>query len=797
MADQIPGQPTYADKHGPVVDAEKAFLGVKPEEPVFGLALSGGGIRSASFALGLLQALHGYEVFEKFHYFSTVSGGGYIGSALTYFRNVFQFPDPTKPGQNLNWFPFGYLRGSNVRAIGARTEKPADAPSLRAYEIVSFLRQHASFLTPSRQLDRPAMAAGVLRGLVGCVLPYMAMLSGLFGVALAWRLFDPQLGLDGIHNVSVFDAYADRNAPAFYLALLPAAVAIVLLLVTLLSSLCQVLITSKASAGREDPVKAQAGYRNSIAKMSFYGNVLVWCAGLLLLSTLPWLHDYLSGLKSGGALPTTTTALLAALGGGAAQVAKLRSIVGGNQSPPSIWKSLLMLLAGIAFVFGVVLLAYVAGFYVAYAADQLLLPRFTGVDAQAKTLILTAELAEAALLGAIPLLVALIGLLLAYKINVNHASQHRIYRDRLMEVFCAEERALKQGQWYPAEKAQGQDGWLMNMVKVKKPYHLISTALITTDSNDRKYRGRGGDNFLLSPLYCGSDATGWAKTGDCMPAMSIATAAAVSGAALNAHAGPHGSGGLRNKAYAALLSFLGLNLGYWARNPKKLAPGEKPKFPMPNLMRPGLANISGRNLNEAGNYVQLSDGGHFENLAVYELIRRNVAFMWVSDAGQDEGFTFEDLSSAIERVRVDFGVNVRFREEPYDLTHLLPDTADTPTDASKIFAKEYSLAKRGYAIGTIEYPTGPHGIIVYVKTTLTRGLPGDLYGYKARNKDFPHQTTLDQFFDEQQFEAYRELGYRLVAQLFRDIEDARKDANTTGGPTQSPALDRVAAALGI
>lgn len=797
MVDQAPGQPPiYADKHGPVVDAEKAFLEVGKDQEVFGLALSGGGIRSASFALGLLQALYGYGVFEKFHYLSTVSGGGYIGSALTYFRNVFRFPDPTQPGQFINWFPFGYLRGSNVRAIGARTDKPADAPSLRAYEIVSFLRQHASFLTPSRQLDQPALIAGVLRGLVGCVLPYMAMLAGVFGVALAFRLFNPQLRLDGIHNVSVFDAYVDRNTPAFYLALLPAAVAIVLLLITLLSSLLQVLITSKASAGKEDPVKSQAAYHNSIEKMSFYGKVLLCCAGLLILSALPWLHDYLSGLESGGPLPTTTTALLAALGGGAAQVAKLRSIVGGNQNPPSIWKSLLMLLAGIAFVFGVILLAYVAGFYLAYGADRFLLPRFADIETKAKALVLTAELAQAALIAAIPLLIAVIGLILANKINVNHASQHRIYRDRLMEVFCAEERALKEGQWYAAERAQGQDGWLMNMGRVKKPYHLISTALITTDSNDRKYRGRGGDNFLLSPIYCGSDATGWAKTGVCMPAISIATAAAVSGAALNAHAGPHGSGGLRNKAYAALLSFLGLNLGYWARNPAKFKdPASPPSFKMPNLIWPGLHNISGRRLNEKGKYVQLSDGGHFENLAIYELIRRKVKFLWVSDAGQDTKFSFEDLSSAIERVRVDFGVNIRFYDDDFDLTHLLPNSAISDGQASKIFADEYKLARRGYAIGTIEYPDDKqdsHGVIVYVKSTLTRFLPGDIYGYKARNNDFPHQTTLDQFFDEEQFEAYRELGYRLTARLFRDIEDIAKT-----GSRMPPALAKIAEKVGF
>ena len=109
-----------SEEFAAVQDQERAHLDIPAQETeLYGLALSGGGIRSASFALGVLQALHGYNVFNRFHYLSTVSGGGYIGSALTYFRNVFS-------GFGQTWFPFGYLTsGSNVRAIGARTPKPA------------------------------------------------------------------------------------------------------------------------------------------------------------------------------------------------------------------------------------------------------------------------------------------------------------------------------------------------------------------------------------------------------------------------------------------------------------------------------------------------------------------------------------------------------------------------------------------------------------------------------------------------------------------------------------------------
>jgi hypothetical protein len=58
--------------------------------------------------------------------------------------------------------------------------------------------------------------------------------------------------------------------------------------------------------------------------------------------------------------------------------------------------------------------------------------------------------------------------------------------------------------------------------------------------------------------------------------------------------------------------------------------------------------------------------------------------------------------------------------------------------------------------------------LIYIKPTLTKGLSPDVLGYKKQNPSFPHQTTLDQFFTEQQFEAYRELGYYLGWQMLED-----------------------------
>ncbi len=142
MVDQAaPAKAVYSETADPLFAAERAHIG-HDDGPLFGLAISGGGIRSASFALGLLQALHGFGAFEKFHYLSTVSGGGYIGGALTYFRNAFT-------GFGADWFPFGYLRRRDdrvqVQPMGARIGAPDDDDgNARARKIVAYLRQHGA-----------------------------------------------------------------------------------------------------------------------------------------------------------------------------------------------------------------------------------------------------------------------------------------------------------------------------------------------------------------------------------------------------------------------------------------------------------------------------------------------------------------------------------------------------------------------------------------------------------------------------------------------------------------------------
>lgn len=839
MANGTAGAKHYykSGEHEDVLEQERHHVGLGRFEPIFGLSLSGGGIRSASFALGVMQALYSFGHFNKFDYLSTVSGGGYIGGALTYFRNTLgiKFSKANDP-----WFPFGYeppQGPAGVKTMGARTPAKSGAGNELARKIVAYLRQHASYMTPSRKFGGPALTAAVLRGVISTLLPYFAILSGLFGVLVWVGFFDQYSDWTGLLKApshatapsgqSSCDvapckilvdclgklcpalqacppatgdgcAKSETPPPAFYLALVPGGAAAVLgvgLVLAFLVSSVAAARHQQTGEAEKDPVR---GYKALLRFHGTTGKIVVAASVLLVLSTLPWVNAYLNSLGAAASgMPANFPALFGAVGGAIALIGRLRSVIGGGTAKkPSMLRAIGMAVAGIVFLYGFLLLAYGVSTDL-YGAESFLRiePASSRVwnDAAAWDS-LWPSLWPVILPSAIILAV---GIAVAHFIHIDLATPHRVYRDRLMEIFCPQETAVDSGEWEPAVTAQSKDGWLINMKLQPRPYHLINTCLVATDSNKRRYRGRGGDNFILSPLFYGSDATGWVRAEVGLNQLSLPTAVAISGAALNAHAGPHGSGLLRNKAYAALLSLLGLNLGFWMRNPRKFEHGSEWKSRIPTLLRPGLRALFGRRLHETGMYVQLSDGGHFENLAIYELVRRRVDFLLISDAGQDVGFTFEDLANAIERVRVDFGVNLRFQYDPYDLSHLIPKSATSDNAAGTNFVAKYELATRGYAIGTIEYPDGTKGVVVYIKSTLTRSLPGDLYGYKARNNEYPHQTTLDQFFDEDQFEAYRELGYRLTARLFRDITTARQEAN---GPKATPmpeALEVVADKLNI
>ena len=414
MVDQTaPAKAVYSETADPLFAAERAHIG-HDDGPLFGLAISGGGIRSASFALGLLQALHGFGAFEKFHYLSTVSGGGYIGGALTYFRNAFT-------GFGADWFPFGYLRRRDdrvqVQPMGARIGAPDDDDgNARARKIVAYLRQHAGYMTPSRAFGGPALVAGVLRGLVSTFLPYFAILSGIIGLLIAWGL----AGKTGWNRLlPLATAETPVNSIPFYLAIWPGNIALWLGALVLIVFVLSSVVAGFINWVDRGEASAEFGYRTLIWYYRWSGRLLVFALVLLVLSTLPWVHDYLNSLfQAGGAMPANLAALVSAVAGSLGLIGRLRGVMGGESTKPSLLRTIGIALAGLLFIYGILLLAYGTAFDLLRAGST---DPATRVSTYCWSLVALA-----------------VGLVFAFIINVNHASQHRIYRDRLLEVFCAE-----------------------------------------------------------------------------------------------------------------------------------------------------------------------------------------------------------------------------------------------------------------------------------------------------------------------------------------------------------------------
>jgi hypothetical protein len=346
--------------------------------------------------------------------------------------------------------------------------------------------------------------------------------------------------------------------------------------------------------------------------------------------------------------------------------------------------------------------------------------------------------------------------LAGFIVNANYIGIGRMYRDRLMELFMPDKEAVRDDQWRRAGNADQ-----FAMVKLvdehghaQRPMQLVNCNVVMVGAQQDRFRGRGGDSFVINPCFSGSSATGWIATenlGDGQ--FTLATAVASSGAAASPHAGVAGRGITRNPLVSLLLSLTNVRLGYWIRNPSASGGKAKPwhKWIPPNLLMPGiLQGLFGSGTTEKAFFVELTDGGHFDNTGLYELIRRRLKIIVLSQGSQDLAYAMEDLANAIQRVRVDFGVHIRFTSETYPLAAMRP-------------AELGAVVKRGWAIGTINYPgTDAQGILLYLQASPIAGMNADTVSYWRRNVDFPNQTTADQFFDEEQLEAYRELGMAIA-----------------------------------
>jgi hypothetical protein len=245
---------------------------------------------------------------------------------------------------------------------------------------------------------------------------------------------------------------------------------------------------------------------------------------------------------------------------------------------------------------------------------------------------------------------------------------------------------------------------------------------------------------------------------------------AISGAAFSANAGRE-----TRPVLTFSLSALNIRLGYWIRNPKFLA-----KAPPPVERESGLGILYFyrellSHIKETTKRVHLTDGGHIENLGLYELTKRRCRVIIAIDAEADQGMVFPSLVNAQLMMRLDHGVRV---ELPWPEITASCRVADAMIGTAK---EDEIRAKAGphVAVGRIIYRQRTpdagqdvHGVLIYIKSSMSGDENDVIRDYKRRNGDFPHETTLDQFFSEEQFEVYRALGFHMTRGFFTGRDHA-------------------------
>ena len=353
----------------------------------------------------------------------------------------------------------------------------------------------------------------------------------------------------------------------------------------------------------------------------------------------------------------------------------------------------------------------------------------------------------------------------ATRVGINRFSLQRMYSTRLGRCYLGAQRTRS-----PAKLTNidmGDDFLLHELLKTGQPEHekhvplqIFNGALnmqsrpteAQLDTQDRK-----SDSFFMTPLHCGSNVTEYVPTKEFGDSISTSLAMGISGAAVSSNMGFRST-----PAMSVLLTLFNLRLGWWFPRPGSNKPLNADKSL--ELLIQEMAGVGAQ-----GDVINVSDGGHFENMGVYELIRRGCRFIICIDADSRPDL-HENIGRVVRMARIDFNA-------------LIDIDADDLTPVE-------GMCNAHFVVGRIHYDNdrSPHdpnfdeekkqGVIIWISLAMTGDEPEDLQQYQVQTNQFPYAPTFpDQFFSEDQFESYRELGAHSVANLFAGITVVDSDVN--------------------
>jgi len=846
-----------------------------------GLAFSGGGIRSATFNLGVLKALHELKLLKHVDYLSTVSGGGYIGAWWSAWR--------ARVGRDFPEAQTSSMLGMGVTQAQMNRE-PAE---------VRHLREFSSFLSPRIGFFQSEMWNAVI-AVLSAVLPAMVAASAVIALAFLVWLGVSSLILVDVLNMPLPTARSLQAMAGWLHIALPGPdsfkgwlTPIVLSLITVFLHIFLEVRWCGLGKAEEPPSKAQDGLVQGLLLAGvvagiFVGWYLLRLFGCLdaVLQTGPHSWEWATSIKPpqkadfsfspafspylfagpilwvGVVLPLLVLRLI---------VMRARRENAG--SFVSILDRTLARLIGAALIFAALAALWLAGCWINYdgrtklpAVGALLsgggfallrnwmgrlgpgkkggvmdivkplIPQILAYVAIALWAIFIAALLAHSIKGdyfrwfhspwfffALALGIVLFALVFFDPAQV---SMHSFYRNRLSRAYLGASNvdAISKRRIYAETNRQTDLRWrddielcalspadseVIEDRKLKenrvyaegvgstdpcsrvRPLHLICCAANDLGGDHLENLSRGSRSAVLSKFgySIGDYWKSWKeekeKKGQNHKTLGLGSAITASAAAFNSNMGSVSM--TLGAAVTFLCTALNLRLGLWLPHPLSTKHGTpklagwlffKEMFGLTNSgLRPPLYKTDNEadppanqgtapNQAKSNEYkpvaedVHLSDGAHFENLGLYELVRRHCRYIIVSDCGTDPKVTFDDFGNAVRRIREDFGVEIEI-----DLSPLKPNEAQ--------------ISKQHVAVGTICYDPRAQrkdtAVLLYFKPTLTGDEPCDITQYRTRNEAFPHESTGDQFYDEAQWESYRRLGEHATRSALRFVERMSKN----------------------
>lgn len=346
-------------------------------------------------------------------------------------------------------------------------------------------------------------------------------------------------------------------------------------------------------------------------------------------------------------------------------------------------------------------------------------------------------------------------ILLSLPVDINRMSAHIAYRNRIVRTFLgashfkrifnpftgfsatdnielkemvAEEMAESFGERRP--------------VHPQRPFHILGGSVNLARGERLAWQERRAVPFTFSVAHCGSASLGYRPSSKFADGITLGTAMAVSGAAANS-----GMGFYTSPLKSFFLTLLNARLGWWLGNPNHKR-NWKRRGPLFNHL-PLLAELFSLTSPKYG-WINVSDGGHFDNTGVYEMLRRRCRRILLIDADSTE----TGIASASRKARIDLGA---------DLVLEYKAPANIPYERYSIF-----------------YENKPEGELVRIYPALTdQGKWSAFENREQRLEDenFPDDPLINQFFTETLFESYRKLGFDIMTSVLKGkpLEDQGDD----------------------